>query len=211
VTRFRDQLFADNRRWAEARRRQDPQFFAHLARQQRPEILWIGCSDSRVPANEIIGRLPGELFVHRNVANLVLHTDFNCQSVVQYAVEMLRVRHVVVCGHYGCGGVAAALESRDHGLIHNWLRHIKDVHGRFREELDALESHAARVDRLCELNVQAQVGNLARSSTVQNAWGRGQGLEIHGWIYSIADGLLRDLGIDLCHLEQVPEIYRTQG
>jgi len=189
-------LFASNRAWAEKMTRHDPEFFARLSRQQAPEYLWIGCADSRVPANEIVGLLPGEMFVHRNVANVVVHTDLNCLSVLQFAVDVLRVRHVIVCGHYGCGGIHAALDRKKHGLIDNWLRHVQDIQEKYGSELEALES-ARRADRLCELNVMEQVRNVARTTVVQDAWARAQPLAIHGWIYDIKDGLLRDLGLTL--------------
>ncbi len=176
--------------------RHDPEFFERLSRQQAPEYLWIGCADSRVPANEIVGLLPGEMFVHRNVANVVVHTDLNCLSVLQFAVDVLRVRHVIVCGHYGCGGIHAALDREKHGLIDNWLRHVQDIQEKYGSELEALES-ARRADRLCELNVMEQVRNVARTTVVQDAWARAQPLAIHGWIYDIKDGLLRDLGLTL--------------
>lgn len=186
-------LFANNQAWATEISQRDPGFFQELARQQSPQYLWIGCSDSRVPANEIVGLLPGELFVHRNVANLVIHTDLNCLSVLQYAVEALRVRHVIVCGHYGCGGVLAALRDQRLGLIDNWLRHIQDMHHIHRAEIDSLPDKAQRHDRLCELNVVQQVFNVCRTTVVQDAWRRDQELSVHGWIYSLRDGLLRDL------------------
>ena len=189
-------LFDQNRAWAEARRARDPQFFEKLARQQTPEYLWIGCSDSRVPANEIVGLLPGEMFVHRNVANVVVHTDLNCLSVLQYAVDVLRVRHVIVCGHYGCGGVRAALEGTRHGLVDNWLQHVRDVHHTHRRRLAALDDPDERHAVLCELNVAEQVRNVCETTIVRDAWQRGQALAIHGWIYRIEDGRLRDL--DLC-------------
>jgi carbonic anhydrase len=189
-------LFASNRAWAEKMTRHDPEFFARLSRQQAPEYLWIGCADSRVPANEIVGLLPGEMFVHRNVANVVVHTDLNCLSVLQFAVDVLRVRHVIVCGHYGCGGIHAALDREKHGLIDNWLRHVQDIQEKYGSELEAMES-ARRADRLCELNVMEQVRNVARTTVVQDAWARAQPLAIHGWIYDIKDGLLRDLGLTL--------------
>jgi len=189
-------LFASNRAWAEKMTRHDPEFFARLSRQQAPQYLWIGCADSRVPANEIVGLLPGEMFVHRNVANVVVHTDLNCLSVLQFAVDVLRVRHVIVCGHYGCGGIHAALDREKHGLIDNWLRHVQDIQEKYGSELEALES-ARRADRLCELNVMEQVRNVARTTVVQDAWARAQPLAIHGWIYDIKDGLLRDLGLTL--------------
>jgi len=186
-------LFANNRRWADDIRARHPDFFTELYRQQSPQYLWIGCSDSRVPANEIVNLRPGELFVHRNIANVVVHTDMNCLSVLQYAVDALQVKHVIVCGHYGCSGVQAAMEDQPHGLVDNWLRHIRDVHQRCRRELDAIADLDARVHRLCELNVIAQVVNVGNTTIVQDAWRRGQPLCIHGWIYELADGLLRDL------------------
>jgi len=189
-------LFENNRRWASQISQSDPSFFSTLAKQQNPEFLWIGCSDSRVPANEIIGLLPGELFVHRNVANLVIHTDMNCLSVLQYAVDVLKVKHVIVCGHYGCGGVGAAIESQPHGLIDNWLRHIRDLHQRRSSELLCLSTEEERINRLCELNVIEQVKNVGNSTIVQEAWQRGQMVTIHGWIYDISDGLLSDM--DAC-------------
>ncbi len=206
---FKDQVFQRNREWADSVNREDPDFFAHLAAQQKPEVLWIGCSDSRVPANQITGMMPGEVFVHRNIANLVLHTDMNCQSVVQFAVAVLKVKHVIICGHYGCGGVKASLESRDHGLIHNWLRNIKDIYQINASIIDGIDDPEQKVDRLCELNVMTQVKNLAHSSTVQNAWANGQPLTIHGWIYSIRDGLLKDLEVDVSRSEDVPSVFRT--
>lgn len=188
-------LFANNRAWAERISRDQPDLFSRLAGQHKPEYLWIGCSDSRVPANEIVGLLPGELFVHRNVANLVVHTDFNCLSVLHYAIEALEIRDIIVCGHYQCGGVLAALQGQPLGFIDNWLRHIRDVSERHREELDALDEGHARVDRLCELNVRTQVRNVCGTSFVQEAWRHGHALAVHGWIYSVADGLLRDLNV----------------
>ena len=178
-------LFANNRAWAARVREQQPDFFEKLARQQSPAYLWIGCSDSRVPANDIVGLLPGELFVHRNVANLVVHTDLNCLSVMQFAIDLLKVRHVVVCGHYGCSGVRAAMRGERHGLADNWLRHLQDV----REKHDPIRSE----DRLCELNVIEQVANVCQTTIVQDAWARGQELHVHGWIYGLKDGLLHDL------------------
>jgi carbonic anhydrase len=190
-----EHLLASNRAWAERLTREDAGFFARLAAQQAPKYLWIGCSDSRVPANTIVGLQPGEVFVHRNVGNVVVHTDLNCLSVMLFAVEVLRVEHIIVCGHYGCGGVRAALERRDHGLIDNWLRHIGDVHALHRRELDAIPDLSARADRLCELNVAAQVRNVCLTTVVREAWNRGQPLAVHGWIYRIEDGLIRDLGL----------------
>ncbi len=185
-------LFEQNRAWAAGIKREQPDFFARLAAQQAPELLWIGCADSRVPANQIIGLLPGDVFVHRNVANVVVHTDLNCLSVLQYAVEVLHVRHIIVCGHYGCGGVAAALHGDPLGLIDNWLRHIQDVGEKHRAILDAAPADQ-RVNRLCALNVIEQADNVCRTSIVQDAWRRGQPLTVHGWIYALQDGLLADL------------------
>ena len=202
-----EELFENNRRWAERIRAEDPAFFDELAKQQKPPYLWIGCADSRVPANEILGLPPGQVFVHRNVANVVCHTDFNVLSVLQYAVEVLKVRHIIVCGHYGCGGVAAALENRPLGLIDNWLRQIKDVY----EASDLAEHRTggkADVDRLCELNVAAQVRNVCHTTIVQDAWRRGQPLSVHGWIYALEDGLLRDLDLCIANPDQLAEIYR---
>jgi carbonic anhydrase len=189
-----DDLFERNRAWASSMVAADPGFFRELAEHQSPEYLWIGCSDSRVPANQIVGLAPGDVFVHRNVANVVVHTDLNCLSVLQYAVEVLHVRHVIVCGHYGCGGVGAALEGARHGLIDNWLRHVADVAQKHAEELGALPGDA-RFDRLCELNVAEQVGNVCQTTIVADAWARGQSLTVHGLVYGLEDGLLRDLGV----------------
>ena len=188
-------LLENNRRWAAATTARDPEFFKTLARQQAPDYLWIGCADSRVPANEIVGMAPGELFVHRNVANLVVHSDLNCLSVLQFAVDVLGVEHVIVCGHYGCGGVRAALHDERHGLVDNWLRHIQDTARVHRAALDVIPAGVAREDRLCELNVVEQVANVYETTIVQDAWARGQRLTLHGWIYHLDDGLLRDLGL----------------
>jgi carbonic anhydrase len=190
-----EHLIENNRRWARGRVERDPGFFRTLAEQQSPEYLWIGCSDSRVPANEIVGLLPGELFVHRNVANVVVHTDLNCLSVLQFAVDVLGVKHVMVVGHYGCGGVQAALEGRRLGLIDNWLRHVQDVMAKHDADLAAVPDFASRVDRLCELNVMEQVSNVCQTTIVQDAWARGQALTVHGWIYGLRDGLVRDLEV----------------
>lgn len=187
-----EHLFARNAAWAEANTIKDPDYFARLATQQTPKYLWIGCSDSRVPANQLLNLPPGEVFVHRNIANVVVHTDLNCLSVVQYAVEVLKVEHVIVCGHYGCGGVKASLDDQDHGLIDHWLNHIKDVH-RFNEaKLEGLEE-SEKIDRLCELNVMEQVRNLCNTQTVQQAWKNGAKFSVHGWIYDIKNGILKDL------------------
>jgi carbonic anhydrase len=188
------ELFENNRRWAKARVASDPAFFARLAGLQAPPYLWIGCSDSRVPANEIVGLLPGEMFVHRNVANVVVHTDLNCLSVVQYAVDVLKVRDIMVVGHYGCGGVRAALERSKLGLIDNWLRHVQDVRTAHRDLVDCVQDPVERVDRMCELNVLKQAVNVCETTIVLDAWARGQALAVHAWIYGVNDGLLRDLG-----------------
>lgn len=201
-------LFENNRHWARKKTENDPEFFARLVRQQTPDHLWIGCSDSRVPANEIVDLDPGEMFVHRNVANLVVANDLNLLSVLQFAVEVLKVRHIIVCGHYGCGGVRAALRRAELGLIDNWLQPIKHTYLANRGELDAL-SEDAQVDRLCELNVQKQVENVAATTIVQKAWGRGQELAVHGWIYSIADGLLNDLECSIERPENLDPALRV--
>jgi carbonic anhydrase len=203
-----EDCFAANREWAKTAREHDPEFFKRLARQQNPDLLWIGCSDARLPPNDIIGRATGEVFVHRNIANLVEHTDVNCLSVLQYAIDVLKVKHVVVVGHYGCGGVRAAMQSQPLGLIDNWLRHIRDVHLWNREELSAIPDFEARANRLAELNVEAQVANVCHTTIVQDAWARGQAVAVHGWIYSLADGLLRDLDVNVASGEQIPAEYR---
>lgn len=203
-------LIDNNARWAESMKERDPEFFEKLARQQAPEYLWIGCSDARVPANEIVGMLPGELFVHRNVANVVLHTDLNCLSVIQYAVDVLKVKHILVTGHYGCGGVRASLHDHQFGLIDGWLRSIRDLYHMNRGELDNLTTEEARVDRLCELNVIQQVSNVARTNIVQNAWHRGQVLSVHGFIYGIRDGRWKSLETAISSVEQLPSSYRLR-
>ena len=195
IMRTLKQLFDNNRTWAADTTRQDPEFFRRLSAQQSPHYLWIGCSDSRVPANQIVGLVPGEMFVHRNVANVVVHTDLNCLSAIQFAVEVLHVPHIIVCGHYGCGGVLAALQDQKLGLIDNWLRHVQDVGAKHRAGLEALETEKQRHDRLCELNVIEQVANVSQTSIVRDAWARGQELAVHGWIYDVNDGLLRDLDV----------------
>ena len=200
------QLFENNRRWAEGVQRQEPGFFSKLANLQNPEYLWIGCSDSRVPANQITGLAPGEVFVHRNVANVVVHSDLNCLSVMQYAVEVLKVKHIIVCGHYGCGGVQAALHNRKLGLIDNWLRHVQDVMqkhaGRFQEPADEAQWSA-----LCELNVVEQVLNAVQTTVVQQAWERGQELAVHGLIYGVRDGILRDVGMSVTSASRAQQAY----
>ena len=203
-----DHLFENNRTWAQRIHAQDPDFFPKLSRQQLPHFLWIGCSDSRVPANEIVGLLPGELFVHRNVANVVVHTDLNCLSVIQFAVDVLHVQHIIVCGHYGCGGIRAALRRERLGLIDNWLRHVQDVHQKHESLLAALEDEKQQCDKLCELNVIEQVLNVCQTTTVQDAWVRRHELTVHGWIYGLHDGLLRDLSIEVNGAEQLAEAYR---
>ena len=190
-------LLENNRKWSREVTENDPRFFADLAAQQNPDFLWIGCSDSRVEASRIVGLMPGEIFVHRNVANLVNHTDMNCLSVIQFAVEVLQVEHIIVCGHYGCGGVQAALEDQRHGLIDNWLRHIQDTANLYSHLLDAIAEPDAKLDMLCQLNVAEQVLNVGETTIVQDAWNRGQQLEIHGWIYGLKDGLIRDLDITI--------------
>jgi carbonic anhydrase len=208
---FPKELFENNRRWAAEILAEDPTFFSKLSHLQAPQYLWIGCSDSRVPANQIVGLLPGELFVHRNVANVVIHTDLNCLSVLQYAIDYLHVRHVMVTGHYGCGGVRAAMANDELGLIDNWLRSIKDVYQQNREVLDGIADVDQRVDRLCELNVAQQVANVCHTTIVQNAWRRGAEVSVHGFVYGIQDGLLRDLGFNVTGPAQIPPIYRVGG
>ncbi len=202
-------LFESNRKWAERVSMAEPDFFSSLQAQQSPEYLWIGCSDSRVPANEIVDLRPGELFVHRNVANLVVYSDLNCLSVVQYAVDILRVKHVIVCGHYGCGGVSAAMEDKPHGLVDNWLRHVRDIYHQNRAVLDAIPDIDERKRKLCELNVVTQVGNLANTTIVQDAWRRGQSLVIHGWIYDLGDGILRDMGVSIASCGELESATRS--
>ncbi len=205
-----EECFDANRAWSARMRERDPEFFARLVRAQRPELLWIGCSDSRLPPDQIVGRLPGEIFVHRNVGNVVVHTDLNCLSVLQFGVEVLGVKHVIVCGHYGCGGVRAAAERQPLGLIDNWLRHIRDVCVAHRDELDRIDDPLERENRACELNVAAQVANVCQTTIVQDAWRRGQPLTVHGWIYDLSDGLLRDLGLVVRSADQLPDTYRMR-
>jgi carbonic anhydrase len=201
------QLFDNNRDWARQNTARDPQFFQALVAQQSPKYLWIGCSDSRVPANDIVGLAPGELFVHRNVANVVVHTDLNCLSVLQYAVDVLKVEHVIVCGHYGCGGVRAAYARSSFGLIDNWLRHVQDVRDRHDAVIKQSVSDEARIDRLCELNVVEQVLHVCQTTIVEDAWRRQQKLAVHGWVYDLRDGLLRDLGFTSTSLAEVADAY----
>lgn len=206
-----DVLFEKNREWALSVKTSDPLFFEKLASEQNPDYLWIGCSDSRVPANHIVGLMPGEMFVHRNVANMVVPDDLNCLTVLQYAVEVLKVKHVMVVGHYGCGGVAAAYENADNGRIDEWLRNVKDVQQNHQLELDQIEDKTQRLDLLCELNVASQVSNVCHTTIVQNAWQRGQSLAIHGWVYSLADGLLKDLDCTVDKVEQIDNAYRLDA
>ena len=203
-------LFERNKAWAARMLDEQPGFFETLSKQQSPAYLWIGCSDSRVPANEIVGLLPGELFVHRNVANLVIHTDFNCLSVIQYAVDILKIRHVIVCGHYGCGGVQAAMDNRPHGLADNWLRHVRDIHSRHRAKLDRIRDKSERLRKLCELNVVEQVVNVGNTTILRDAWERGEHVAIHGWIYDIADGRLRDLDVCITTRKELEQLQRRK-
>lgn len=204
-----DQLLLANKAWSEGRRHDDPQYFDRLSSIQTPKYLWIGCSDSRVPADTITGTAPGEIFVHRNIANMVVHTDLNMLSVLEYAVHYLKVEHVIVCGHYGCGGVQAALRNSRLGLIDNWLRHVQDVMKKHRARLDELPDEASRLRRLCELNVMEQVLSVGETTIVQSAWDRGKALEIHGWIYDLNDGLLKDLSVCVKSPAEFDEVYRS--
>lgn len=206
------QLFENNRLWADAIRAREPDFFKKLAEQQSPEYLWIGCSDSRVPANELLGLLPGELFVHRNIANVVVHSDLNCLSVLQFAIDVLRVKHIIICGHYGCSGVHAALMRRRVGLADNWLRHVQDVHQKHERYLGEVLPVQERLDRLCELNVIEQVINLCQTTVVQDAWDRGQSLAVHGWVYGLEDGLLSELGMSIHSADMLaPHLERSMA
>jgi carbonic anhydrase len=200
-------LFDNNRAWAERIRQTDPEFFQNLSRQQSPSYLWIGCSDSRVPANQIVGLLPGEMFVHRNIANVVEPSDLNCLSVLQFAVDVLQVKHVIVCGHYGCAGVSAALRGQRLGLADQWLRHVEQVRKKHASRLAAADNDSQRADWLCELNVIEQVANVCQTPVCRAAWGRGQDLTVHGWIYGIQDGLLQDLKVTVSKLEEAKTVY----
>jgi carbonic anhydrase len=202
-------LFANNKAWAERIRRQQPDFFAKLSQQQTPDYLWIGCSDSRVPANEIVGLLPGEIFVHRNVANVVVHTDLNCLSVLEFAVDLLKVRHVIVCGHYGCSGVRAALDGARLGLSENWLQHVQDVRSRHAPRIAKIPAVSDQADRLCELNVLEQAANVCRTTIVRDAWDRGQPVTVHGWIYGLKDGLLHNLGFEVSGTAGAAQAYES--
>ncbi len=201
-------LFKQNRNWAEQIKQEDPNFFKKLSEQQKPDYLWIGCADSRVPANQLLGLLPGDVFVHRNVANLITHTDFNCLSVVQFAVEVLQVKQIIICGHYGCGGINAAIDGEDHGLVDHWLRHVQDIYFKYQKDLDLL-TPSQRSNLLCELNVLEQVSNLCRTTIVRKAWQRKQPLTVHGLIYDIQDGLLQDLNICIEKPTTISDIYHS--
>lgn len=202
-----ENLFNNNKLWASGRTSEDPDFFNKLQHQQTPDYLWIGCSDSRVPANEIVGLPPGELFVHRNVANVVVHSDLNCLSVMQYAVDVLKVKHIIVCGHYGCGGVKAAAQDVRLGLTDNWIQHIKDIRGKHKEIITSLNNEDSQHDRLCELNVIEQVVNVCYTTIVQDAWSRNQKLSIHGWVYGINDGILKNLEVCIDKNDEIKPIY----
>lgn len=210
MRRLLKHLFEKNKKWAATTTESDPDFFARLSKQQSPEYLWIGCADSRVPANQIVDLLPGEIFVHRNIANIVVHTDLNCLSVIQYAVEVLKIKHIIVCGHYGCGGIKAALESKEHGLIDNWLRHIKDVYRFHQGKIDALENEEDKFNLLCELNVVEQVANVCHTTIVQNAWKAGRKLAVHGWIYGLENGIIKDLHVCISSLDEISGIHRMK-
>lgn len=203
-------LLENNKEWVANNIKRDPEYYKNLAKGQTPEYLWIGCSDSRVPANEVTGTKPGEMFVHRNIANMVIHNDLNLLSVLSYAVEVLKVKHVIVCGHYGCGGVLAAMGNKQYGLIDNWLRNIKDVYKTYAKELDSIKDTTERGRRLVELNVIEQANDLSKTSIVQNAWKNGQSLQIHGWVYDINDGILRDLGVSYSDMSALPSVYQFE-
>lgn len=209
-TKFYKQLLDNNKEWVASKLQQDPNFFKELAKGQQPPLLWIGCADSRVPANEIIGAKPGEVFVHRNIANMVLHTDMNMLSVLDYAVNALKVKHVIVCGHYGCGGVKAALGNQSIGIIDNWIRHIKDVYRFHADELDAIEDEDLKFDTFVEVNVKEQVLDLAKTSIVQAAWKSGQELYLHGWVYGVGSGLVKDLNVNIKCNSDLEEVYQLK-
>jgi len=205
---FYKSLLDNNKEWVKKQLNNDPEIFNKLSKGQTPPILWIGCSDSRVPANEIIGAQPGEVFVHRNIANMVVHTDMSMLSVLDYAVNVLKVKHVIVCGHYGCGGVQAAMTNMHIGLIDNWIRHIKDVYRLHSTELDKIENEKDRLNRFIELNVEEQVNDLAKTSIIQGAWEKGQSVQIHGWVYDIKDGIIKDLELSLTDKESLDQVYQ---
>jgi carbonic anhydrase len=210
MSHFYKQILENNRNWVLEKTTEDPEYFSRLANGQTPPLLWIGCADSRVPANEITGTLPGEVFVHRNIANMVIHTDMNMLSVLDYAVNVLKVRHIIVCGHYECGGVKAAMGNQHFGLIDNWIRHLKDVYRLHHEELDAIDDEDKRFKRFVEINVIEQVWDLAKTSIVQNAWKNKQNLWIHGWVYAVANGLVKDLDVNYGSNDELPEVYRLK-
>jgi carbonic anhydrase len=210
MSHFYKQILENNRNWVLEKTTEDPEYFSRLANGQTPPLLWIGCADSRVPANEITGTLPGEVFVHRNIANMVIHTDMNMLSVLDYAVNVLKVRHIIVCGHYECGGVKAAMGNQHIGLIDNWIRHLKDVYRLHHEELDAIDDEDKRFKRFVEINVIEQVWDLAKTSIVQNAWKNKQNLWIHGWVYAVANGLVKDLEVNYGSNDELPEVYRLK-
>lgn len=207
---FYKQLIDNNRKWVKAKLGEDPEFFKRLASGQTPPVLWIGCADSRVPANEIIGAQPGEVFVHRNIANMVIPSDMNMLSVVDYAVNVLKVRHVIVCGHYGCGGVKAAMGNQSFGIIDNWIRHIKDVYRFHEDELDLIQDEEDRFDRFVELNVREQVHDLAKTSIIQSAWAKGQQLHLHGWVYGVGSGIIKDLEVNLDNNQALDDVYKLK-
>ncbi|MFA7688178.1 MAG: carbonic anhydrase [Moheibacter sp.] len=207
-TEFYKQLIENNKNWVASKIDQDPEFFKRLEKGQSPPLLWIGCADSRVPANEVIGAAPGEVFVHRNIANMVIHSDVNMLSVLDYAVNALKVSHVIVCGHYGCGGIKAAMGSQSHGFVDNWIRHIKDSYRFHREELDAIKDENQRFDRFVEINVIEQVYDLAKTSIVQQAWGSGQTLHLHGWVYSVGSGIIKDLNTNVSSNSELDDVYQ---
>lgn len=208
MEKFYNQLLENNKAWAAKQLEKDPEFFNELAKGQTPPVLWIGCADSRVPANEIIGAKSGEVFVHRNIANMVVHSDMNMLSVLDYAVNVLKVKHVIVCGHYGCGGVATAMTNKHVGLIDNWIRHIKDTYRFHKVELDSIHDYTTRLNRFIELNVQEQVYDLAKTSIIQNAWASGQEVHLHGWVYAIEDGLIRDQNVTIKSNDGLEEVYQ---
>lgn len=208
MEKFYNQLLENNKAWAAKQLEKDPEFFNELVKGQTPPVLWIGCADSRVPANEIIGAKSGEVFVHRNIANMVVHSDMNMLSVLDYAVNVLKVKHVIVCGHYGCGGVATAMTNKHVGLIDNWIRHIKDTYRFHKVELDSIHDYTTRLNRFIELNVQEQVYDLAKTSIIQNAWASGQEVHLHGWVYAIEDGLIRDQNVTIKNNDGLEEVYQ---
>lgn len=205
---FYKQLIDNNRKWVAQKLDENPDYFTELSQGQKPPLLWIGCADSRVPANEITGTKPGQVFVHRNIANMVVHTDMNMLSVLDYAVNILNVKHIIVCGHYGCGGVLAAMENKQYGLIDNWLRHIKDVYRLHREELNGIKDMQARANRFVELNVVEQVYDLSKISIMQSAWREGRGPEVHGWVYDLANGLVKDLNVSISDSPDMEDVHR---